>query len=191
VVDLCQTASFVIDISEPIRPKYCYLAYDKNGFKPLAYPSRDLVVELRNGTIHYHSILRQSETYELCHFLAHFGIVRAEAIVSCWLLTPNQSHRSDACLDFLLWRKKIPEPDVTWRSHQNDNGIHHICDDLQRWRSRQEDHNRGPAQIREPQKTRRRETGRLNEYNEDDIDSMDGSEYVVSDADTISDDEDY
>lgn len=181
----------MIDITEPIRPKYCYLACDKQGFKPLAYPQRDLVVKLRNRMIHYHSILGQSETYELCYLLAHFGIVRAEAIISCWLLKPNQVHRSDRCSDFLHYRKRIPEPDVTWRAPQNFDGIHHICEDLGRWRNLCEDHHCGPSQISEEQETSREETGGWNEDTDNGKDSMDRAEYEVSDGDTISDDEDY
>jgi len=105
--------------------------------------------------------------------------------MSCWLLKSNQFHRSDGCLDFLRQSKRIPEPDVTWRSPQNPDGLHNICEDLERWKSHCESHNSGPSQISQEQ------TRGLNEDTEKDKDSIDGSENEVSNNDTISDDEDY
>ena len=71
--------TFVIDITEPSDPKYCYLSC-RNGFvRTLAHPARDL------GWEYYHTpVLANYETYAHTHALAEYRLVKIHAILSTW-----------------------------------------------------------------------------------------------------------
>jgi hypothetical protein len=84
--------SFVVDITEPSQPRYCYLSFHNGVVKPRDYPARDVVVPLHHAPVYYHSILSGPQTYQLCRDLAEYGIVQLGDIISCWpFLAPDWS----------------------------------------------------------------------------------------------------
>lgn len=78
--------TFIIDITDPSDPKYCYLAC-RNGFvTTLAHPPRDL------GWEYYHApVLTNHETYAHTHALAEYRLVKIHAILLTWpFLSPER-----------------------------------------------------------------------------------------------------
>ena len=78
--------TFIIDITDPSDPKYCYLAC-RNGFiRTLAHPPRDLGWEY-----HHTPVLINHETYAHTHALAEYQLIKIPAVLSTWpFLTPER-----------------------------------------------------------------------------------------------------
>lgn len=84
--------SFVIDVTEPANPRYCFLEtggdtyfqFGGHSIRAKDYYPRFLVIPLEQQRIHHQAIWSRRDTPRNGPILEEFGIVRPEALKACW-----------------------------------------------------------------------------------------------------------
>jgi hypothetical protein len=111
--------SFVIDVTEPLDPRYCFLEIGGNTYsqlggysvRPKDYYPRCVVIPLEHQRMHHQAIWCRRDTPRNDPRLEEFGIVRPEAIKACWPFLNIQGSSLSAFKDLDV--DSLPRTDVT------------------------------------------------------------------------------